>query len=770
MQRLLLVSSWVLTALANGAVAQEAIAQEIDSLLEDSLLRHLHIGYQQRHALVIGIGSYQERGLPERPHAEADARALAKVLDETLGFDRVQLLVNEETTGAAIRQALGTWALDPEQVGDQDLLVVYFSGHSLAPRDPQGNYLQSYLVPVDARTDAEGQPRFESLIPLNRIDATSRSTPARDVLFLLDCAPRGLPDKTWGGFGGHGRYVIAAAEPGLQLLSRGDHSLFGAAVLETLQGVADRDGDGLTIGEFFSHVQLAFVQAGPGLQPPRMANLLDHEGGTVVFYGPPESRDPTALEILERLRSASELARDEHQLQELLLRAPELLLQAADLWPRRPAMIPRYQSWLQTARELLGHEATLKRQSLILRRKTYLSQLIKGQLHEEVRVAGFPGVMIQGPNGDGEPKWDLAPVPERKQFRQLQRSRRLLEQIGTARLDMVERLEVANNIVQRSITDHEQPWDEAITDIAVGDRYNGLEIEPQVGLVPLGPDPESGLWEFWQVETGECPAADGRLQPTDQTGLIFVLVPGGNFVMGAQNHDPHELNYDPLAGPEEGPIHAVTLEPFLLSKFEVTQAQWQRLMGENPSRWNRLHRIGPRAPRHPVEQVSWEDCSEALRRLDLRLPSEAEWEYAARGSSSLPWWTGEKGHTLHGSANLADLRFGMVHPEERFSENWDDEFAYHAPVGSFRANALGFHDTAGNVSEWCLDSFLPGHDETPTDCLDPSAPGGAVTFRTHRGGSFYHGASSARSACRDWARPEARIYDLGVRPARTLQR
>ncbi len=152
------------------------------------------------------------------------------------------------------------------------------------------------------------------------------------------------------------------------------------------------------------------------------------------------------------------------------------------------------------------------------------------------------------------------------------------------------RLEFARTIEERSISGPEPAakWSEALASIRDPVRcplYEGLEMTPQLGLVPLGPDRDSGLWEFGHLQTGE-PAVrgpDGKLVLTEDTGLVFVLLPGGRFQVGSQSQDAHGPNYDPLATGHEGPVHAVRLSPFFLSKYEMTQGQWQRFTGRNPS-------------------------------------------------------------------------------------------------------------------------------------------------------------------------------------------
>ncbi|MGB2984259.1 MAG: SUMF1/EgtB/PvdO family nonheme iron enzyme, partial [Phycisphaerae bacterium] len=161
-----------------------------------------------------------------------------------------------------------------------------------------------------------------------------------------------------------------------------------------------------------------------------------------------------------------------------------------------------------------------------------------------------------------------------------------------------ERLDFSESIEEQSITGPEAAakWAEAIADIARLEVYGGLQLAPQIGLLPLRRDPRSGLWEFRHIQTGTKPEQNRARKEvdaeavnpwilTEDTGLVFVLIPGGTFWMGAQKENPEGRNYDPQAASDESPVHEVTLAPFFISKYEMTQLQWQRFTGENPSQY-----------------------------------------------------------------------------------------------------------------------------------------------------------------------------------------
>ena len=308
--------------------------------------------------------------------------------------------------------------------------------------------------------------------------------------------------------------------------------------------------------------------------------------------------------------------------------------------------------------------------------------------------------------------------------------------------------------------------------------YPGLDLSPQLGLVPLGPDPETGLFEFWHVQSGSEPlrAEDESLLFEESSGLVFVLLPGGDFWMGAQATDPDGQNWDPEAEPDSAPVHTVTLSAFFLSKYELTQGQWTRLAGTSPSIYgpNLIFQDYVHDLTHPVEQVSWFEAMDLLPRFDLRLPSEAEWEYGTRGGRSTVWWTGDERESLktQAAANIADQaaqRWGNLWGDIQDWPELNDGFVVHAPVDSFSPNPFGLHHVHGNVSEWCLDGWEVSSYSAAAR-PNPVWPTDGASSRVRRGGDFSSKAFFARSARRYYNSPDNQDSLLGLRPARGITR
>jgi formylglycine-generating enzyme required for sulfatase activity len=442
-------------------------------------------------------------------------------------------------------------------------------------------------------------------------------------------------------------------------------------------------------------------------------------------------------------------------------RLEQLEKTAATLWPAVPANVARYEHWLAEARELAlrlpEHEGTLAD----LRRRALPSA---GDASTEAPAFEH-----------AEDRW------QHDNQHELVANLRAFADPAKGRIaDVEHRLAFARSIEERSVSGAEARalWSAAVASIAdrsVCPRYEGLAIHPQLGLLPIGRDPASGLWEFAHLQSG-TPAvrdASGKLALTEETGIVLVLLPGGTFTMGAQSTDPKKPNYDPRADAKESPPNPVTLVPFFMSKYEMTQGQWLRFTAKNPSVYGPGTEVDGKQNdlTHPVEQVSWTECDDALTELALELPTEAQWEYAARSGSSTPWWTGDAKESLAGAANIADraaARAGANWPGIADWPELDDGFGVHAPVGSFRASPFGLHDMSGNVWEWCRDWF--GSYDSPVREGDGERSATDKRFRINRGGSFYHDAAHARSSCRNNSAPETRINHLGVRAARALEK
>jgi serine/threonine protein kinase/formylglycine-generating enzyme required for sulfatase activity len=312
--------------------------------------------------------------------------------------------------------------------------------------------------------------------------------------------------------------------------------------------------------------------------------------------------------------------------------------------------------------------------------------------------------------------------------------------------------------------------------LALLPHYAGLTLREHGGLTPLRIDPLSKLVEFHHAASGAAPLfqGNGAYAITPETGIVLVLIPGGRTAMGAQKRDPGSANFDPDAADDEAPVHEIELAPYFIGKYEVTQAQWERLAGNNPSAAQGAQDgVGKHfAPQSPVENVSHREAVAVLARHGLVLPTEAQWERAARGDRGSPWFCGEKASLLERYANLADQLTRKTNADKlpwMEDDDWapfPDSHANTAPVHEYAANPFGLHGVAGNVAEWCADVKVAYGE--PARQGDGLRGAGATGPRVARGGSYAFGPFEARSARRQSAADDVARPFLGLRAARPL--
>lgn len=233
----------------------------------------------------------------------------------------------------------------------------------------------------------------------------------------------------------------------------------------------------------------------------------------------------------------------------------------------------------------------------------------------------------------------------------------------------------------------------------------------------------------------------------------MVSLPGGCFQMGSENGDP-----------DEHPVHEVCVSAFRIGKYEVQQNNFQALMGVNPSQY-----VGSDLP---VDSVSWDQARDYCEKLGLRLPREAEWEFAARGGTTSEFYWGD---TVSGNeGNFCDSKCTLNVRDADLTDGFD----HTAPSGSFAPNSFGLYDMAGNVAEWVQDWMEPGYYRV-SDKQDPLGPrpelnacmevgcigSFSITQKVYRGGAWNQEASEMRSSNRKDSHFQLRAEGTGLRCA-----
>ena len=252
-------------------------------------------------------------------------------------------------------------------------------------------------------------------------------------------------------------------------------------------------------------------------------------------------------------------------------------------------------------------------------------------------------------------------------------------------------------------------------------------------------NPKSGEKYWIDPKTGEKywidPKTGIKYVEEPKTGMRLARVQGGCYQMGSK------AGYS-----DEKPVHEVCVKGFEIGMHEITQGQWQKIMGSNPSRFKACGNDCP------VEKVSWEDIQDYIKKLNAgspyryRLPTEAEWEYACRSGGKAEKYCG--GNDLNGLGWYVDNSDNKTHV-----------------VGQKQANGLGLYDMSGNVWEWVSDRY--GRDYYGNSTRDNPKGPSSGSSRVFRGGSWFSFAYYCRSAVRNYISPGDRAAYIGFRLART---
>ena len=329
-------------------------------------------------------------------------------------------------------------------------------------------------------------------------------------------------------------------------------------------------------------------------------------------------------------------------------------------------------------------------------------------------------------------------------------ARRMINRILATGTDLVSKAKAAG-LIGRILRDI-KPYG---LDASQGTNYQELLLE----LLPIFTPGGEVVDERTRIEVGEALGQAGDPRLVDRTANR-VFIPGGTFRMGAQAREASQPSFDPMAFPGEAPVHRATVSDLYIGRYPVTVAEFAEFVDAEAGyrsadcwtadgwRW-RAHREHPgdwdgqrKHPNRPVTRVSWYESDAYASWIGGRLPTEAEWEWVARGSSGRRYPWGEDAPT----------------PDRA---SFDGRFRAPAPVGIYPKDLHehGVRDLAGNVCEWCADWFGPYGTEPTTDPIGPAHG----PSRVLRGGSFGYSALFLRAACRFLIHPGGGYDDVGFR-------
>jgi len=647
-----------------------------------------------RYALVIGVGTYTDTRIPKLPACTRDAQDLRKLLvDPEVGMfspEHVTVLVDQEVTRINVVDALDQLS---RKAGTEDLVLIFFSGHGAV--DEQG---RSYWVMNNTRIDRLRATAFSEteITDLLAQIKTQRLVTLIDACYSAATAHLGrsksLVDlqKIYPRFQGQGRVAITASQGDQLSVVISDrnnpgygHSAFTWQVLDAMRGRGDSDQDGVvTVSELWDYVK------------DRTETTARQQGGNQQ----PQLKGQIGSKFLLTVDS-ERLIHSSQEAQAYMTRLNSLFLEG-----KINALT------YEEAKRLLGTDDG-KLDFMQQKRKQVYADLAKGTLVPQYLQAAL----------------DAIETPEQRAAR--------LQREAQERAKRQKQEKISQLLATARANDNKTDGRTALAALEELLKLDPTNQEAQALLVKIqgyfGPTPGQAI--------------------TNSIGMEMIYVEPGSFQMGSNDGDK-----------DEKPVHTVRISRgYWLGKTEVTNGQYQRFLQaanydgskEADSDYLRHHKdwskYASTDPEYPIVAVSWNNAEAFCRWLTeeergsgrlpagyaYRLPTEAEWEYAARG--------GSRGH---------DTKYAGSDSIEQVSWHSNSSGSKTHPVGQKQANELGLYDMSGNVWEWCQDWYGSYSSGTQTDPPGPKSGSGRVS----RGGSWRGSASFCRVAYRSAARRRAR--------------
>jgi formylglycine-generating enzyme required for sulfatase activity len=727
--------------------------------------------------LAVGIDKYQDEALNLKT-AVAGAQALRDLLVENFAFQKphCRLLLNAEATRDAIVDALRTLA---QQAGSGDSVLIYYAGHGhLDDLTKSGSW-----IPWDATFKTPAR-----WIANEEIKTVLKAMKARHVLLVSDSCFAGdffrgdrtvLPEITDArvrqAFGKISRCAMTAG--GVEPVADGGqegHSIYTWWLLTALRGAADP----YVLPEQIHDRLKKAVEANARQKP--MYGLLHGAGGepdgTFVFFRTgTESIDAAMKEKLKRIEQLDKL--DREAADKLRRQQEEIMAKQAQL-----EAISKRLGELQAKLGAGGGQSDLDAMVAIVEEKERKAkELEELQKKAEAELQAREAALADARRKEEEQRKARFDADYEK-----------YRKIAASRFSSPEFNAQAWKILCRNWgVPEDTPVGKALT------YSEGGKIIVGVASIP-GP---SGLGDAFEApaDTKDAcgnPIRQGKDAQTGlpleirhkATGMHLVFIPAGEFMMGselsaaevAKKYGGEEAWYK-----DEHPQHRVTFsKPFYMGKYEVTVEQFGKFVKESGYRteaetgdgaftwtgqkWEKKAGVSWKTPGfnqtqdHPVVCISWNDAQAFCKWADLKLPKEAQWEYAARaGTKTVRYW-GNENRDAAKYANVADETSKKRFNWSPIFEGEEDGYAETAPVGRFKPNPWGLYDVIGNVFEWCEDWYKDSYEGAPGDgTYDANAAN--ATYRVLRGGSWDDFPRYCRAALRYRTSPDYRYGYAGVR-------
>ncbi|MBO1064180.1 MULTISPECIES: SUMF1/EgtB/PvdO family nonheme iron enzyme [Nostocales] len=697
-------------------------------------------------ALLIGVSEYGA-GIPPLLSALNDVQAMERVLQNpNLGnFAQVERLLNPDS----VAMRIGIQKLF-KNAGKEDLLLFYFSGHGITNDD---NHL--YLATRNTAKD-----NFEATaVDANFIQTQSKSCYSKRQVLILDACYSGAFANGWHTksigvdikkqLGAEGRVVLTSsgatqtsfAQEGATL------SLYTQYLVEGIEtGAADTDNDGnIHVQELHTYAKSKVQAVKPNMTPDI---ILDKEGYNILLAYAPKNPEAEYRKLVEQYAKNGELKRIAIE----VLKAKRKTLVITDakaeeietevLEPFRRRLI-NLQSYKQYFAEEVEQQYPLDEHTLKIL-KDY-QQDVLGLRDEDVESMELEITSVK--EAEYQKQLQIQKQQEEEAL-QLQQQAKALSQLRlqqeVERLQRQREAEAAEQLRLQQEAERLQRQREAEAEKnKSGYQLKTFQFETaQINKNGTGIKRIAKSAEYFPQDLG-----NGAF-------LEMVHISGGTFIMGSPESEEGYRK-------SQSPQHQVTVPPFFMGKYPVTQKQWQAVaalekvkidLESDPSNF--------KGDNLPVERVSWNHAQEFCARLSqktsktYRLPSEAEWEYACRGGTTTPFYFGE---TI--STDLANYDGSYTYEQGQKGEYRGKT----TDVGIFPANPFGLYDMCGNVWEWCEDEWHENYINAPID-------GSALTSLSSscsalRGGSWVNYPKFCRSASRsnDWAERDDDFNYIGFR-------
>jgi formylglycine-generating enzyme required for sulfatase activity/uncharacterized caspase-like protein len=654
-----------------------------------------------RIALLIGISEY-EPGLDPLPSAVKDVEAMRRVLlnPEMGGFAEEDITVLKNPPRQEMEDAI--YHLYANRQKD-DLLLFYFSGHGV--KVEEGDFYFS------TRYTRKNQGK---LIPTSAVAATNvhswmNQSKSKRLVVILDCCfsgafAKGLTAKHSGTIdlqqhlGGEGRAILTAStstqyafeSDGLEL------SIYTHYLVEGIEkGAADIDGDGwISVDELHGYAKSKVQEASPAMTP----EFYPIKEGYRIFLAKSPKDDPQ-LKYRKEAEKRAKLNQGKFSVFALEILESQRIewgLSENDAIAIREEVLRPYQEY-QRKRD--QYEQALIR---AVKEEEYpFNEAIQQDLQDYQQHLGLRDEDIASIE-------QRVLIPKQAEY-QRQQAERLRQEQETAELQRQQ--QEAERLRQETERAELQKQRETQSSQAVSVPKSPPGIQTQTFEFPTATLTVKSSGFFGMGKKYEINPSRGRAEFfTESLGksvvLEMVAIPGGKFLMGSPDNEPER--YD-----SESPQHTVTIQPFFMGKFPVTQSQWQAVaaldkvnidLNPEPAKFKGANR--------PVECVSWDDAVEFCARLSnktrkiYRLPSEAEWEYACRAGTTTPFYFGETITTDLANYN-GNYTYGSGTKGEYREQTTD--------VEKFPANPFGLFDMHGNVYEWCQDEWHENYNGALTD-------------------------------------------------------